>query len=143
MTHDQLQKIISNWDQTNLIENFENKEPIALCLQAQLGFNETTQVRDDFFRKISLPLVVRTFQESKAFKNNYFGNYFESARPEYMFLKTKVKQVADDEAAEEVARIASGVAKEIDEAFFDRRGAEIIFHGFGTMVDGTIFMAFN
>lgn len=144
MTHEKLKQIISNWEQTNLIEGFEEKEPIALCLQSQLEFNETTQVQNDFFRKISLPLVIRAFSESKAFKNNYFTNYFESPRPEYMFLRAKVnEEVADEGAPEEVARLATEIAKEIDEAFADRKNAEIIFQGFGTLVDGTIFMAFN
>jgi len=145
MTHAELEKIISNWAETGLTETFEEKEPISLCLQSQFEFNETPQAGEAKFKRLSIPLVVRVFSESKAFKNNYFCNYFESKRPEYIFFRASLDETFSslEEEAEAVTNLAADMTKEIDEAFFDRREAEVIFHGFGTLIDGTIFMAFN
>jgi len=145
MTHEELTTIISNWEKTNLIENFEDKEPIALCLQSQLGFNKTTN--DGYFNRLSIPLVVRVFSESKAFRNNTFTNFFESKRPEYLFFGTTADEQQSgfslEEEAKQVSEIAFEIRRELDEAFRDKRDTEIVFHGFGRLVDGTIFMAYN
>lgn len=150
MNQKELEKIVSNWQETNLIENFEDKVSIALCLQSQLQFNENSKNREltedeVTFNAISIPLVVRVFSESKAFNRNRFVNYFESKRPEYLFLSTSIEDMPEDvnERAEFLAKLSKDVAEEIDEYFSDKFHSEITFQGFGRMVDGTLFLAYN
>ena len=147
MNHKELDEIFQNIESTGLLEGIsgENKKlAMALCLNAQAEFNKTNQQEAQFMR-VSIPLARRAFAESKAFNRNQFVNYGEARRPEYMFFNARFKKHSDDlqEEADNVADVAGKIRKEIDENFKDRMGAEIIFHGFGRLVDGTIFMAYN
>ena len=149
MNHKELDEILSAWEETKLLEGIDDEEQklsLALCLNAQNNFNKTTH--DGEFNRISIPLTRRVFGESKAFKRNTFINYGESKRPEYMFFgatidldKKGVFSLEDE--ADDVAKLAEEIQKELDTAFADKMGVEVIFHGFGKLVDGTVFMAYN
>lgn len=147
MNHKELDEILSAWEETKLLEGIDDEEQrlsLALCLNAQNNFNKTTH--DGEFNRISIPLTRRVFGESKAFKRNTFVNYAESKRPEYMFFGAQINldgQFSLEDEAEKVAELAENIQKELDTAFADKMGIEVIFHGFGKLVDGTVFMAYN
>ncbi len=147
MNNQQLDEILNAWEKTSLLEGIDGEEQklaLALCLNAQANFNKTSH--DGEFNRISIPLARRVFGESKAFRRNQFVNYGESKRPEYMFFSAGVdldKERSLQEEADFVAELAAKVQAEIDTTFADKMGTEVIFHGFGRLVDGSVFMAYN
>jgi hypothetical protein len=142
--------LVDRWTDTGLTERFEDKTNISLCLQSQLKYNESNNI-DATFKLISIPLLIRIFSESKAFKRNQFVNYLEDAKPSQIVtfgikldkIETKKDESKLDKYAEKTASIAQYIMKELDEAFADVNNQEIIFHHFGILKDGTITMAFN
>lgn len=146
----ELEEIVKRWETIGLIENFVEKTPIALCLHAQVKLNEKVDL-DPAFRRWSIPLIVRMFSESKAFKRNHFTNLFdEQDKPTIAFLRTKFiapqppNRTADLQyEAELVAKMAVALKEEIDYLFRDRKGATITFHGISHTPQGDLILHYS
>jgi len=145
ITFTEIEEIVQNWKVLNLENLFDELVPISLCLQTQLKYNESNKELSPHFRRISIPLVIRAFNESKAYKRNHFINYFEKHEPQVAMFKARFKGSEGDlqQEADLVANLASEVAKEVDSLFSDVMNEEIVFHGLGCLNDGTIIMLFN
>ena len=145
MKFKEIEEIVRNWEETNLLEGFEDKISIATCLQAQLKLNE--QESEPQFKRISIPLIIRILSESKAAKRNYFYNYFEEEdKPAVVIFKSKHRSFEPkdlDEEAEYTAKLATDIKSEIDSLFSDTMNKDIIFHGLRCLDDGHIAMAYN
>lgn len=148
ITLTEIEDIVENWKVLNLDEMFDDLVPISLCLQAQIKFNENKDLSPQF-KRISVPLIIRAFNESKAFKRNRFVNYFEDHDKQIAMFKTKFQEtffqtnnILENEAGS-VADLASNIAKEIDSLFSDVMSEEIVFHGLGCLKDGTITLVFR
>jgi len=146
----ELEDIVRRWESTGLVESFVDKTPIALCLQAQLKLNEKAEL-DPAFRRWSIPVIVRMFSESLAFKRNHFTNLFdEEAKPTIAFLRTKFvpPQQPNRESdleyeAELVVKLAESLRAEIDCLFRDRKGATITFHGISHNDQGHLVLHYS
>jgi hypothetical protein len=151
MNFTRIEEITRQWGEwLNLEKAFDDLTPISLCLDAQRRLNEMT----DFpvtFKRCNIPLVIRVFRESKAYKKNYFVNFEEGEKPEIYLFNTKwspPKQPEDrqfslDIEANYLAECASAVTKEFDALFSDMSNESITFHGFGCLKDGTLTLAFS
>lgn len=144
----ELDDIVRMWENTNLLEGFSEKTPIALCLHAQVKLNEAVDL-DPIFRRWSIPVLIRAFTESKAFKRNHFTNLFEGDKPNVAFLKTRFSpprfniegpEYDPQQEAELISKLAATLREEIDYLFRDRKGATIIFHGISHSPDGGFMM---
>jgi inactivated superfamily I helicase len=151
ITFTEIENIVQNWKVLNLESLFDDLVPISLCLQTQMKYNENNKELSPAFRRISIPLVIRAFRESKAYKRNQFVNYFEECKseeckPQVAMFKTKFKAVENVDLQKEAnlaASLASEIAKEIDSLFSDVMNEEITFHGLGCLNDGTMTLLFN
>ena len=130
-------QIVEQWTKTGLINNFpeEKKENIAKCLQAQVDFNEEVEGSAQFNR-LSVPLLVRMFAESKAFNRNHFsaGQCDDREIVTHMFKRKydppKVDGVGTlDKEAEYVAELSENLMREVDVLFGDKFNKYIEFHG--------------
>jgi hypothetical protein len=145
MKFTEIEKVLDNWSSFDLKQLFEDRIPISLCLQAQVNYNESKNFEPQFMR-LSVPLVIRAFAESKAFKRNHFINYNEDNKPQFAILKVKHKAFVPkdlDEEAEYCAVLASKIVKEIDALFEDVMNEDIVFHGLGCLNDGAITISFS
>lgn len=143
----ELDDIVRRWEITGLVENFVEKTPIALCLQAQLKLNERVDL-DPAFRRWSIPVIIRMFSESKAFKRNHFTNLFdEDDKPTIAFLRAKFSPPANQEdlelEAELLTKLAATLKEEIDYLFRDRKGATITFHGISHTPQGDLMLHYS
>jgi hypothetical protein len=145
---------ISDWEQSGLLQNFSpnKKESIAGCLQAQLTFNESKDDLPTTFRRLSIPLVIRVFSESKAFERNNFSlPYKEEGEPKTLMFHSKLKEfnydgqvrVNLDEEAKHSADLAKSIKIELDEAFGDSKNMDVEFLGFGCLNNGTLLMYYK
>jgi hypothetical protein len=144
-----LDEIVERWESTGLTQGSDSKRNLALCLQAQLQYNEQNdEDLTPLFKRTSIPLL-RRMHEGECFKRNRFTNYFETeGHSKYkFFFKTKFTPPTTqnlDEEAEYVAELAKNLTKELNEAFKDKMNSEIIFEGFGLMFDPhTIVMCYS
>jgi hypothetical protein len=145
MTFTEIEEVVENWKGFDLDQLFEDRIPISLCLQAQVRYNESKNFEPQFMR-ISVPLLIRAFAESKAFKRNNFINYNEDDKPQFAILKIKHKTFVPnniDEEAAYTAKFAGQMAKELDALFEDVMNEDIVFHGLGCMKDGAITISFS
>lgn len=151
-------KMIEFWEQTGLLKNFDldKKESIAGCLQAQLTFNESKDDLPPIFKRLSIPLVIRVFYESKAFERNNFSlPYKQEGEPKTLMFHTKIKEfnydlspgrdvkVSLDAEAKQTADLAKSVKEELDEAFGDSKNMDVEFLGFGCLNNGTLLMYYK
>jgi len=149
MNFTRIEEITRWWGEAlHLDETFEDLVPIALCLDAQRRLNEI-QDFDAQFKRINIPLIIRVFKESKAYKKNYFVNYDEGEKPEIFIFKTKWNPPAVDGVhcleveSNYLAELAPQIAKEFDALFNDMSNESITFHGVGLLKDGTITLGFS
>jgi hypothetical protein len=145
MNFTEIEEVVNNWRIFDLDQLFEDRIPISLCLQAQVKYNESNNFEPQFMR-LSIPLVIRAFAESKAFKRNHFINYDEHDKPQLAILKVKHKAFIPnnlDEEAEYAAKLAVQILKEIDALFEDVMNEDIVFHGLGCLKDGAITILFS
>lgn len=143
----EVENIVRQWEATTLLENFTEKTPIALCLQAQIRLNERVDL-DPAFRRWSIPILIRMFSESKAFKRNHFTNLFdEEEKPTIAFLKAKFLAPLGCDGlqheADLVANLALSLKEEIDYIFRDRKGATITFHGISHTARGDLMLHYS
>lgn len=151
MNFTRIQEITNQWTEwLNLKEVFDDLVPISLCLDAQRRLNETANFEPQFMR-CNIPLVIRVFRESKAYKKNHFVNYDEGEKPEIYLFNTKWsppkqpedRQYSIDIEANYLAEFASLITKEFDALFNDMSNESITFHGFGLLREGIITLAFS
>lgn len=149
MTFTEIEEVVNNWRSFDFDQLFEDRIPISLCLQAQVKYNESKNFEPQFMR-LSVPLLIRAFAESKAFKRNNFINYNEDYGEDYdpqlAVFKVKHKVFVPnnlDEEAEYCAVLAHDIAKELDALFEDVMNEDIIFYGLGCLKDGAITISFN
>lgn len=142
MQKNETEEIVSKWEETGLLENFEDKTNIALCLHSQFKENEKN---DTQFNRVSIPLVIRILSESKAAKRNYLTNYFEDIKPEVLFFKTKFNHVDTSLETEAncIKELATSLTKEIDEFFSDKKNETIIFQGLKLLPNKQIVMLYH
>lgn len=141
---------IHRWwtDHLNLKEAFEDTISISLCLDAQRRFNEEHQFEPKFMR-MNVPLVIRVFRESRAYKKNNFVNYDEGIKPEIHMFKTKWNPPhvegtgLIDLERDYLEQLTPEITKEFDALFNDMSNESITFHGFGCLKDGTLTLAFS
>ena len=138
--------IISKWEKTGLLEGCHNKDGLALCLQAQIQFNE--RELDPQFKRISIPVLVRMFSLSEAMRRNHFVTYFEDvAWPNVLTFKTRFAPAEPhndlQEEADYVAELCQKWSKELDKHFSDMKDREVIFRGIGRLDDGTVLMYYS
>jgi len=139
-----IQDIVQQWENTNLLEGFDDKISIATCLQAQFKMNEVEH--NPQFKRISIPLVVRMLSESKAAQRNYFHNFFENTKPLWASLNTVFKDFHTEnleEEADQTAVLAAKLTKEIDALFADTKNKDIVFHGLHCLNNGNIMLAYS
>jgi hypothetical protein len=145
---------MEQWEETGLLKNFgsDKKESIAGCLQAQLTFNESKDDLPPTFRRLSIPLVIRVFSESKAFQRNNFSlPYKQEGEPKTLMFHAKLKEfnydehtkVNLDEEAKHSADLAKAMTIELDEAFGDSKNMDVEFLGFGCLNNGTLLMYYK
>lgn len=145
---------ITRWwgEHLNLGKVFEDVTPIALCLDAQRRFNETHKFEPQFMR-MNIPLVIRAFRESTAYKRNQFVNFDEKrdleTRQIYTF-KTKWNPPPIDDGfhrldaeRDYLEQLTPEFVKEFDALFMDTMNQEIVFHGIGCLKDGTLTLMFS
>ena len=150
MRFTEIEDIKRQWNEwLNLDSIFEDLIPISLCLRAQTKFNENHKFEPKFMR-MSVPLVIRAFKESQAYKRNYFVNYDESKKPQVFMFKTKWIPPEPvnghyniDLEKDYLEQITPAIVKEIDSLFSDVANEEITFHGIGCLKDGTLTLSFN
>lgn len=140
MNEYQIGKIVNNWvDIFNLDQKYEKLEQLALCLNAQYILNNKNNTGGTF-SCASLPLILRIFKESKAFKNNNITN---DLTKNFKIIKLKTKWLLFrctnlEEYANYTCEISSKITKEFDKLFSKSKNKTIIFHGFNCLKDGTI-----
>lgn len=142
-----LERIAERWKSTGLTKGVEDAHNLALCLQAQMNFNESTDA-EARWRRVSIP-VVRRLHAAECFMRNRFTNYFElDEHKAVLFFKTKfnppnVSTYSLEAEAEYTAKLCEDLSKELNEIFLDKREAEIIFHGIGLLDEKTIAMYYS
>lgn len=149
MNFTRIEELTRQWGEwLNLSESFDDLVPIALCLDAQRRLNETAHFEPKFMR-MNVPLIIRVFRESKAYKKNHFVNYDEGVKPEIYMFKTKWNPphveglgVLDSER-DYLEQLTPEIIKEFDALFSDMSNENITFHGFGCLKDGTLTLAFS
>jgi hypothetical protein len=137
-----LDEIVARWAEIGLCEIYE--KPLALCLDAQRRFNEEHKELSPQFRRLSIPLIVRIFKTSEAFKNNTFTNYCEEllSEPQVFVFKTEYAPPSDATTSDSRMQIESDYLRDLTknlvteiDRMFDMRNTEITFRGlhcFGT-----------
>lgn len=151
MNFTQIEEITKWWgEHLNLETAFDDITPIALCLDAQRRFNEWHKFQPQFMR-MNIPLIIRVFRESQAYKRNHFVNFGEALQNMQIYMfKTKWNPppiVGDhtsiDAERDYLEKIYPEVMKEVDALFADTMNKEIIFQGIGCLNDGTITLTFS
>ncbi len=153
MNFTRIEEITKWWgEHLNLSQAFDDLTPISLCLDAQRRFNETHKFEPQFMR-MNIPLVIRLFRESQAYKRNHFVNFDEAVNPEtrqiFMFkTKWNCPQPVDsfhniDTERSYLEQLTPELVKEFDTLFQDMMNKEIIFHGIGCLKDGTLTFTFS
>jgi hypothetical protein len=155
LTFKETEEIVRRWESIlpcviNKIESFADKTSIALCFQAQVKLNEKLNLDSDF-RRWSIPILVRAFKESKAFKRNHFTNFVEGDTPNIAFLKTRYSPPQChnkphnnlEHEAELVAVLAQSFKEEIDDMFRDRKNVTIVFHGISHTPQGHLVLHYS
>jgi len=153
MNFTRIEEITRQWGEwLNLKEVFDDLVPIALCLDAQRRLNETQKFDFDVqFKRMNIPLVIRVFRESKAYKKNHFVNYDEGVKPEIFMFKEKWnpptgtgrQPYSIDSERDYLEQLAPIITKEFDALFNDMSNESITFHGFGLLREGIITLGFS
>lgn len=150
MTHTEIADNVKHWKESlSLEEVFDDLVPISLCLEAQRIVNENSNIDNAPFKMLSIPLVIRVFRESKAYKRNYFVNYKEDIKPQIHMFKTRFNPPTLegpgrlDALADYCGELASNITKEIDFLFSDVKNEEIVFNGFGLLKNGILTLSFK
>lgn len=141
-----IDKILTLWNNTGLLENAKNKLALALCLEAQKRYNESAPDMSATLRRLTIPLLVRMLTGSKAATRNNFINYFDEGQaPKTHIFKSKLLTFNGDLQAEAdfCAKLAESMTTELDELFKDKMHNDIIFKGLDCLKDGTIIMHYN
>lgn len=149
MTPTKIEEIHQWWvEHLNLASVFDDTLPISLCLDAQRRFNEQHNF-DPQFNRMNVPLVIRMFRESKAYKRNHIANFRENVDAQIYMFKTKwnppnVDGVGRlDSERGYLEQLAPEITKEFDDLFMDVMNEEIIFYGIGCLNDGTLTLTFS
>jgi hypothetical protein len=153
MDYQGIEKIVGTWKKTGMLEGVKDVTGCALCLQAQIKFSEQHDL-DPKWRRFSIPILRRMFGSSRAISRNHFGVYGETAWPTLLVFKAKFAppesgtgrgdKFSDlDAEAEYAAKLTETLIRELDEAFGDKREAEVNFKGLGLMGDGSVVMYYS
>lgn len=137
----EIAELVKQWEETSLLEGLDGdrKEGMAACFEVQREFNESDGERCPVsFKRASIPIVRRTFAETK----NVFTNHFDDAPGNtnfYIFktpwnthshvTKTEHGDHYDMDAERDyIAEFSKNIKEELDTVFFDTP-AHVQFYG--------------
>lgn len=146
-------QILERWKGTQLLNAFsEDKQTNAAhCLAAQVALNE--KLENPSFKRASVPIIVRAFSQSNAFKRNNFdmSDGLHEAKNVHVFSTKfssydrsgRTGEYNLEEEAKYVADLSNKIMLEFDELFRDQFNKYIVFHGFETTDSGQILLHYD
>jgi len=136
---------MTKWN--NLVASFnEDKKLNAVnCVSAQVEFNKEHN-NGAAFKRCSIPIIIRTMSESKAFNCNNF-DLGEEASEVYMF-ETRFQPPQTEpynlqSEADYVAKFSAALLREFDELFSDQYNKYITFQGLECTESGNMLIHYN